>query len=195
MKSVVEPKFPLPTYPFDDDTQVQGLPVPRSDTPRWMYRKVPKLISFRNFAGLPIWCRKPQALTYHPCAEGITRAGLVAALPPRLPEHLLDGPSGDEEESEAKGPCSTSTTPKSGKGMDPDECDHLMGITSVDFSSEEDGFGDGELTDTENPIGRVADDSATPAGSHSGSGNRPGADKDSRGYGSSSLAEVPNSLS
>ena len=27
--------------------------------------------------------------------------------PPRLPEHLLDGPSGDEEESEAKQPRST----------------------------------------------------------------------------------------
>ena len=36
--------------------------------------------------------------------------------PPRLPEHLLDGLSGDEEESERKRPRSTSTTPKSGHG-------------------------------------------------------------------------------
>ena len=37
-----------------------------------------------------------------------------------------------------------------------------MGITSVDLSSEEDGFGKGELTDTENPITGVANDSTTP---------------------------------
>ena len=33
--------------------------------------------------------------------------------------------------------------------MDPDEYGPLMGISSVDLSEEEDGFGDGELTDTE----------------------------------------------
>ena len=85
-----------------------------------------------------------------------------------------------EEENEAKRPRSTSTTPKSGKGMHPDECDRLMGITSVDLSAEEDGFGDGELTDTENPIRGVADDSTTPVDSHPGSGIRPGFDKESK---------------
>ena len=93
--------------------------------------------------------------------------------PPCLPEHLLDGgPSGDEEENVAKRPCSTSTTPKSGKGVDPDEYGRLMGITSV-----------------KNPIGGVAKDSATPIDS-SGSGIRPGADKDSRGYGRTNLAAL-----
>ena len=48
--------------------------------------------------------------------------------PPRLPEHLMDGPSGDEEESEAKRPRSTSTTPKSGRAVAPDEYDRLIGI-------------------------------------------------------------------
>ena len=43
------------------------------------------------------------------------------------------------KDNEAKRPCSTSTTPKSGKGMDPDKRDRLMEINSVDFSSEEDG--------------------------------------------------------
>ena len=62
--------------------------------------------------------------------------------PPRLPEHLMDGPSVDEEESEAKRPCSTSTTPKPGRATDPNEYDCLMGVSSVDLSGEEDGFGD-----------------------------------------------------
>ena len=43
--------------------------------------------------------------------------------------------------------------------MRPDERDPLMGIDSVDPTSEEDRYGDGELTDTENPTDRVADDS------------------------------------
>ena len=63
----------------------------------------------------------------------------------------MHGPSGDEMENEAERPRSTST-PKSGRGMDPDECDRLVGINSVDLFFEEDRFGDGELTDTENPI-------------------------------------------
>ena len=76
---------------------------------------------------------------------------------------------GGEVDNEAKRPRSTSMTPKSGRGMGPNERDRLMGINSVDFSpDEEEGFGDGELTDTENPIGRVADDSET---SHSGVGS------------------------
>ena len=65
--------------------------------------------------------------------------------------------------------------------MDSDERNRLMGITSVDFSSEEDGFGDGELTDAENPLGGVANDSAAPVDSHSSSAIRP-ADKDLRAY-------------
>ena len=56
--------------------QVQGLPVPRSETPQWMSRKVLKASSFRSFKGIPTWCRKPQALTYRLCAEIITRSGI-----------------------------------------------------------------------------------------------------------------------
>ena len=51
------------------------------------------------------------------------------------PDHLINVRSGDEEENEAKRPRSTSTTPKSGRGRDPDDCDHFMGINSVDLSS------------------------------------------------------------
>ena len=69
----------------------------------------------------------------------------AASLPlPRLPDHLVDGPSGDEKENEAKSPPSASTIPKSGRGMDPNEYDRLMVINSVDLSSEEDRFGDRE---------------------------------------------------
>ena len=60
-----------------------------------------------------------------------------------MPEYLRDDPSGDEEESEAKRPRSTSTTPKSGKGMDTDGYDRLMGITSAEASAEEMGLGTG----------------------------------------------------
>ena len=62
----------------------------------------------------------------------------------------MDGPSGDEE--------ATSTTPKSGRAKDPDEYGRLMGVSSVDLSGEEDGFGDGELTDTQEQDEEVAND-------------------------------------
>ena len=68
-------------------------------------------------------------------------ASSAAPLPsPSLPDHLIDGPSGDEKENKAKRPRSTSTTPKSGRGMDPDEHDGLMGTNSVDLSSEKIGL-------------------------------------------------------
>ena len=76
--------------------------------------------------------------------------------------------------------------------MDPD--DRLMEVNSVDFSSEEDRFGDGELTDTGNPIDGVANDSGTPVDSHSGIGVCPGAAESLRGYGRVSLAEVLNRM-
>ena len=69
-----------------------------------------------------------------------------------------------------------------------------MGISSVDLSDEEDGFGDSELTDTQEQDEGVADDLTTPINSRSGSGYCPGAAGDSRGYGSASLAEVLNGL-
>ena len=86
---MVGPEHPAPEYPFDDDTQAQCLPAPRSDTPLWMYRKVPKVSSFRKFDRVPTWCRQPQGLTYHLCAEGIMRSGLVAALTPEERKKLI----------------------------------------------------------------------------------------------------------
>ena len=52
---------------------------------------------------------------------------------PVLPEYVRgdDGPSGDDEEKDVKRPRSTSTTPNSARGVDPDEFDRLMGICSV----------------------------------------------------------------
>ena len=82
MSSTVDPEeHPAPEFPFEDDMQVQCLPVPRSDTPQWMCRKAPKVSCFVNFKGTPAWCRKPQALTYRLCSEIRTRSVLVAALP------------------------------------------------------------------------------------------------------------------
>ena len=62
---------------------------------------------------------------------------------PRVPDRLDS--SEDEAEKDAKRPHPTSTTPKSSKGLQPDECDRLMGIGSVQPSGE-DGDGKGELT-------------------------------------------------
>ena len=131
-------------------------------------------------------------------AEESTRApaaSSAASLPlPRLPGHLIDGPSDDEKENEAKRPRSTSTTPKSGKRMDPDDYDRVMGINSADFFSEENRCGDGELTDTENPVEGIANNSGTSVDSHSGIGSCPGAAESSKGCGSASPAEIFNRL-
>ena len=80
--------------------------------------------------------------------------------PPILPEYLRgdDGLSGNEEENDAKRPHSTLTTPKSARGMDPDEYDRLLGISSVN-PSQKDRFGDGDVTDTEGIDEEVANDS------------------------------------
>ena len=59
---------------------------------------------------------------------------------------------------------------------------------------EEDGFEDGELTDTQEHVEEVANDLRHPIVSRSGYGDCPGVAGDSRGYGSASLTEVLNSL-
>ena len=56
------------------------------------------------------------------------------------------------------------------------------------------GFGDGELTDTQEHAEEVANDLKGSIDSHSGCGSYPGVAGDSRGCGSASLAEVLNSL-
>ena len=73
-------------------------------------------------------------------------------------------------------------------GMDPDEYDRLMGISSAN-SSERDRFGDGDVTDTEEMEEGVANEPMTLTPIVSGSGNCPGAGLDLRGYGSASLIE------
>ena len=57
--------------------------------------------------------------------------------------------------------------PKTGKGLSPDEYDRLMGVGSVESTSEEDRNGDGELTDSEAPTPQEPQ-------SHSGVDSRPG---------------------
>ena len=113
--------------------------------------------------------------------------------PPVLPEYLRgdDGLSGNEEENDAKRPHSTSTTPKSVQGTDLDEYDRVMGISSV-HPSEGDRFDDGDLTDTEGMEEGDANDSENSNPIVSGLDNRPGADFDSRAYGSASLIECLN---
>ena len=69
-----------------EDNMVQCLPVFGSDHPRWTYRKVPKVTKFRNFGRIPPWCRRPQKMTYHLCAEDMTKTAIV----PNLPEEDRD---------------------------------------------------------------------------------------------------------
>ena len=65
MHSVVESKFLELVQPVEDDMQAQCLPVSKSDYPKWMHQKIPKVSSLRNFSKVPTWCRKPQTFTYH----------------------------------------------------------------------------------------------------------------------------------
>ena len=69
--------------------QVQCLPVHKAETPRWMYRKVPKVTSFTDYGNIPTWCRKPQPLVYRLCAEDITKSTLVPLVPPTEKKMLL----------------------------------------------------------------------------------------------------------
>ena len=74
---------------LEDNMQVQCLPVFGSDRPKWTYRKVPKVTDFRNFGRIPLWCRKPQEMTYHLCAEDMTKNAIVPNLPDEERDDLL----------------------------------------------------------------------------------------------------------
>ena len=65
---------------LEDNMQAQCLPVFRSDHPKWTYRKVSKVTEFRSFGRLPPWCRRPQKMTYHLCAEDMTKTAIVPNL-------------------------------------------------------------------------------------------------------------------
>ena len=81
----------------------------------------------------------------------------------------MDGPSGDEEESEASDHAPLRLLRSSeDRAKDPDEYDRLIGISLVDLSDEEDGFGDGELTDAQEQDEEVANDLRDPIDSRSG---------------------------
>ena len=72
-----------------DDLQVQCLPVARSSTPKWAYRTLPKVKDFRTFRRMPACGMKPQKMTYHVCAENITKHFIVPNLPEDEREALL----------------------------------------------------------------------------------------------------------
>ena len=72
-----------------EDMQVQCLPVSRSSSPKWMYRTLPKVTNFRYFGKMPVWCRRPQEMTYHLCAEDIAKTFIVPSLPEDEKEALL----------------------------------------------------------------------------------------------------------
>ena len=72
-----------------DDQQVQCLPVARSSIPKWTYRALPKVKDFRTFGRIPACGMKPQKMTYHVCAENITKHFIVPNLPDDEKEALL----------------------------------------------------------------------------------------------------------
>ena len=72
-----------------EDLQVQCLPVSRSSSPKWTYRTLPKVTNFRTFGRIPAWGRKPQKMTYHLCAENITKNCIVPNLPEDEKDDLL----------------------------------------------------------------------------------------------------------
>ena len=74
---------------LEDNMQVQCLPVFGSDRPKWTYRKLPKVNDFRNFRRVPLWCRRPQKMSYHLCAEDITKNAIVPNLPKEERDDLL----------------------------------------------------------------------------------------------------------
>ena len=74
-----------------DDQQVQCLPAARSTTPKRTYRALPKVKDFRTFGKIPACGMKPQKMTYHVCAENITKHFIVPNLPEDEREALLTG--------------------------------------------------------------------------------------------------------
>ena len=70
---------------------MQCLPVAKSSTPKWAYRALPKVKNFRTFGRVPACGMKPQKMTYHVCAENITKHFIVPNLPEDEKEALLTG--------------------------------------------------------------------------------------------------------
>ena len=75
---------------LEDNMQVQCLPVFGSDRPQWTYIKLPKVTEFRNFGRIPPWCRRPQKMTYHLCAEDMTKTAIVPNLPEEDRDDLIN---------------------------------------------------------------------------------------------------------
>ena len=112
-----------------------------------------------------------------------------------LPDHVRaddDGPTCSDEEKGVKRMRSSSTTPRSGKGAGPDECDRVMGVTSVGFR-EMVRFGEESASGLEADQDGVANNSAdldeTQEEVNLCHENDSGAGGSSRGVGSASLAE------
>ena len=102
---------------------------------------------------------------------------------PSLPDHLrtdVDGPSCSDEEEGAKRLRSTSTTPRSARGTEPDEHDRIMGVNSVGCR-ETIRFGEENVPDLNETQKHVEDELHDDANL--------GVDETLGGYGSASLIE------
>ena len=148
--------------------------------------------------------RIPKDMTdeiHHPTAGRRRRHKSPAAVPvmhdlhlPSLPDHLrtdADGPSCSDDEKGAKRLRSTSTTPRSVRGTDPDDYDRAMGVTSVG-SRETMRFGEENDLETEENLDGVAHNSIDldeTQGDELQNDVNPGVDETLRGYGNASLIE------
>ena len=71
-----------PVAVFDDNVQVQCLPVFGSDQPKWTYWKVLKVAASRSFARLPSLVHTAtEDDVCHLCAEDLTKTTVVPNLP------------------------------------------------------------------------------------------------------------------
>ena len=151
-------------------------------------------LSLRNQQVIPAICSKISDSSKRNHLTGGRRRRMKnpasqPALPDLLPP-LEENVSSDglEDEKDAKRPRSTSTTPRSGKGLEPYEYDRLMGAPSVGSTSDELGDGEGTEADNleENPDLGGTNDSLPGLESGSGVG------ESLRGVGSASHLEVLN---
>ena len=116
---------------------------------------------------------------------------------PSLPDHLrteADGPLCSDDEKGAKRLRSTSTTPRSARGTDPDDYDRTMGVTSVG-SRETVRFEEGNVPETEEDPDGVAhisidlDETQEHVEQELHDDVSPGVDEILGGYGSATLLE------
>ena len=77
------------SYRRSTSAMLASVKVEQSKVDIQYYRTLPKVTNFRTFGRIPAWGRKPQKMTYHLCAENITKNCIVPNLPDDEKDDLL----------------------------------------------------------------------------------------------------------